>query len=270
MRWLDSLFYPVIYILNRAAFMRFNRLVLMFAYRINGMGIAWPSNNGLSVNETKFFKRKANVIDGGTVFDIGANVGSYAHAVRSFCPNSPIICFEPQPKTFRLLEANCPDFVLERLALADRTGSAVLHEVEGAEISTVASLSAATLVTHGGAGESFEVALETVDIYCEREGIDAIRLMKIDTEGHDLDVLRGASAMLAREAIDLIEFEFIPANIYTGAHFYEFVKILDGYELYRLCLNGSLERLLPYDWRFTELYMIYNVIAIRRGFQVGG
>lgn len=267
MSWLDSLFFPIVYILNRPAFMRFNRLVMMFAYRINGMGIAWSAKFGQSSNETKFLKRYAKVIDGGAVFDIGANFGNYAHAVRSFCPNSRIVCFEPQPKTFLRLEANCPDFEVERIALAERTGKAVLHELAGKESSPVASLSAETLTAHGAAGQSFEVEVETVDSYCQRKGIEAIRLMKIDTEGHDLDVLRGASAMLKGGRIDIVEFEFIPANMYTGAHFYLFVEILDGYDLFRLCLNGSLEPLLPYDWRFVELYMTYNVIAIRRDFR---
>lgn len=270
MKWqrlLDNLFFPLIYLLNRPAFDSFDRLVLMFAYRINGMGISWSGSNGLTISENRFLRRCARFIDHGTVFDVGANVGSYAQAVKAICPHAKITCFEPQPKTFRRLEANCAGagFALEQLALAARTGTSKLYELATTGSSTVASLTAQTLRTHGAVGESFDVSLDTLDNYCERKGVTSIQLLKVDAEGHDLNVLRGAAGMLSRQAIDIIEFEVTPANIYTDVHFYQLADLLRDYRLFRLCLNGSLAPLQPYDWRFTELYMMYNVIAVRSG-----
>lgn len=267
-RLIDNIFFPLVYLLNRAFFDRFNRMVFMFAYRINGMGIAWHCANGLTLSENRFLRCNADKIDDGTVFDIGANVGDYALVVRANCPNARIICFEPQPKTFKRLERNCVDanVELEQLGLSNRICTTSLYELAGRDSSPVASLTAETLRIHGTVGESFEISLDTIDNYCECNGIKSIRLLKIDTEGHDLDVLHGASIMLLRGQVDLVEFEIIPANIYTDVHFCEFVDALKGYNLYRLCLNGTLVPLLPYDWRFTELYMTYNVIAVRDGF----
>jgi FkbM family methyltransferase len=51
------------------------------------------------------------------------------------------------------------------------------------------------------------VRLETLDDYCDRSKITHINLLKIDTEGHDLDVLAGSDALLSRHAIDLIRVE---------------------------------------------------------------
>jgi hypothetical protein len=49
---------------------------------------------------------------------------------------------------------------------------------------------------------------ETLDAFCAAGGVDAIDLLKIDTEGHDLSVLRGASGMLAGGRVGFILTEF--------------------------------------------------------------
>ena len=264
-RLVDNLFFPLIYLLNRPALDRFDRLVLLFAYRINGMCISWSGSDNLTIAASLFLHRCAGFIGDGTVLDVGANVGSYARAIRSLCPNARIICFEPQPRTFQRLMAKCADLSVEfeQMALAASTGTGTLFELAGRQSSTVASLTAKTLQSHGTVGEAFEVPIDTLDGYCERKGIKTIKLLKVDAEGHDLDVLRGATNMLLRQAIDLIEFEITASNIYTNVHFYQFVDLLQDHRLYRICLNGALAPLQPYDWRFTEVYAIYNVIAVR-------
>lgn len=52
-----------------------------------------------------------------------------------------------------------------------------------------------------------EVSIETLDRFCEHQGINHIGFLKIDTEGGDFDVLCGAAGMLATQQIDLVEVE---------------------------------------------------------------
>ena len=52
-----------------------------------------------------------------------------------------------------------------------------------------------------------EVAIDTIDRFCSNRSIDRINYLKIDTEGGDLEVLRGAEAMLSRQCVDLIQVE---------------------------------------------------------------
>jgi FkbM family methyltransferase len=264
---LDALMYPVVYLLNRPVFDTFNKLVLLFAYKINGASIAWEGISHIAQNEERFLRKFSGKINGGIVFDVGANVGHYALAVKSVCPQSKIIAFEPQPITFQTLQKKCAhtDVICENKALSESIGTAKLYEIAGQASSSVASLTESTLQTFGSSGEVYEVATETIDRYCEANRIEQIRFLKIDTEGHDIDVLKGAKDMLASGCIDIIEFEFIPANIFTNVHFYQFCEILSDFELFRLCLNGSLTPMLPYDYRFSEFYAIYNVIAVRKG-----
>jgi len=51
------------------------------------------------------------------------------------------------------------------------------------------------------------VDVETLDAVLEREDVDNAQLLKIDAEGFDLEVLRGASAALAEQRFDIIQIE---------------------------------------------------------------
>ena len=68
--------------------------------------------------------------------------------------------------------------------------------------------------------------------FCATEGIEHIHFLKLDVEGHEVAVLRGAQGMLNRGAISMIQFEFGPANIYSRSYFYDFWSLLsDSYDL---------------------------------------
>jgi hypothetical protein len=53
-----------------------------------------------------------------------------------------------------------------------------------------------------------EIRCTTIDRFCSDRGINQIDVLKIDAEGFDFDVLKGASSMLAEQAIKFIYFEF--------------------------------------------------------------
>ena len=59
----------------------------------------------------------------------------------------------------------------------------------------------------GGEARGEAVQLKTLDSFCEQEGIPGIDLLKIDTEGRDLEVLEGAEGMLSREGIGVVQVE---------------------------------------------------------------
>jgi hypothetical protein len=109
---------------------------------------------------------------------------------------------------------------------------------------------------------AYDVAVSTIDDFVVERGIDRIAFLKVDTEGFDLAVLRGAQKAIAEYRIEVIQFEFIPANIVTGATMRGFFEALPGYEVFRLCLNGSLLSLSPYDVKRCEIYVTHNLIAL--------
>jgi len=142
------------------------------------------------------------------VFDVGANVGQTAAAFRTAFPDAEILCFEPVASVHRELTRNIaalPSVRAFNLALSDCAGEAVMHTYDS---SLLSSLEPDAVFTEGRAAATETCRTDTLDAFCAEQGIDAIDLLKIDTEGHDLSVLRGASAMLAERRIGFVLTEF--------------------------------------------------------------
>jgi hypothetical protein len=111
------------------------------------------------------------------------------------------------------------------------------------------------------------VELQTVDGYREANGIDKIVMMKIDAEGHDMEVIRGARKAIEAGAIDIIQFEYswrwIEARNYLKDAF-EFLTPA-GYRLGKLTQQGVE---FYENWHFElETYREANFIATKVALQ---
>jgi FkbM family methyltransferase len=147
-----------------------------------------------------------------TVIDVGANVGDWTAAVLGAFAGRPALgihLFEPAPVACERLRVRFASELasgrvhLEEAAVSAECGEGTLH-VAGST-SAVHSLYAANV---SGASVPVGVRLVTLDDYCARHGIDRVALVKIDTEGHDLHVLRGAERILTDGRAGLVQFEY--------------------------------------------------------------
>jgi FkbM family methyltransferase len=157
------------------------------------------------------------------VFDVGANIGQSALMFSAAFPRARIEAFEPVASTFEQLKRNAPrDTRCHKLALSAKPGTLRMASDELSELSRVSET-----------GE--EVPVETLDRFCEAGAIERISLLKIDTEGHDVDVLVGAQGMLELQRIDLVQVEagMNPEN-QLHVYFEKFFSLLlpIGYRLF--------------------------------------
>lgn len=149
------------------------------------------------------------------VFDIGANAGQSAETMLVEFPSSRLFCFEPSKSTYSELQqrhkqstrVQCFNLALsneERSAKLELNESSVLRRLVGELDST------------GNPTETEDVSLTTIDAFCTEQQISRIDYLKIDTEGHELQVLAGAELMLSSERVCLIELELgmNPENSY--------------------------------------------------------
>lgn len=139
------------------------------------------------------------------VLDVGANVGQSARAFTASFPRARIYCFEPIKATFEELSRNVSSNGLiscHRLALGADIGSGRML-VDGPS-DRCHLLSGET---SSAPGDTEDVQIATLDSFCVEYNICHISLLKVDTEGADLDVLKGATRKLAEQAIDVIELE---------------------------------------------------------------
>jgi len=258
--------YPFAYLLNRPRFHVVGKLLYDFALRCNGIGIAFPGRHGLTRSEENFLRRAAPGLKGATILDVGANTGGYASLLRDLIPDCTVYAFEPHPRTFAKLQrtAETKGFTAIQMAVSDTAGPAQLFDFAGQDGSTQASLDQETINFQDEAAVSHDVIMVRLDDLADELQIRNIGLLKIDTEGFDLAVLKGATRLLTERRIEMIQFEIIPVDVVRRVAIKDFFEVLDGYDLYRMCLNGQLLPLQPYTVKTCEIYVTQNLIAKRR------
>lgn len=146
-----------------------------------------------------------------TVFDVGANVGQFAReALREF-DGALVHSFEPHPKTFAELSGRLSGERIRPvlLALGEFVGNATMFEFrqDGGKINSLVP-NAHYHQIFAGEAHQIIVPCSTLDAYCADADIATIDLLKVDTEGFDLEVLKGARGMLSEGRVRFVYVEF--------------------------------------------------------------
>jgi FkbM family methyltransferase len=179
-------------------------------------------------------KRHVRGVDRPVVFDVGANVGQSVRRYRSALPGCEIHSFEPSPTTFEELRANVegPDVRLVNVAVGSTPGSLLLFETASSVMTSLL-----TPVPQGPArrvDRATEVPVITLDDYCAEQNISRVDLLKTDTQGYDLEVLRGARRIIEDGRVHLVMMEVDFTELYVGQPRFDVVlgHLLDrGYHL---------------------------------------
>lgn len=177
-------------------------------FQTNGELAIWHRLEGLNMN---------------VVLDVGANVGEWSIAVSKYSGNAKIYAFEPIESTFSILCKHISGSRIEamNIALSDSNQVLSLHHDEGKSF-----LSSVIMAKAGSDGTLVQTNAYKGDDWCEKMGVGRIGFLKIDTEGHDLKVLRGFEKKLGKRDIRLIQFEYGPFSIETKdllKDFYEYL-----------------------------------------------
>lgn len=133
-----------------------------------------------------------------TILDVGANVGQAALRFREEFPHAAIHCFEPVRATFATLEKNVGSRGCQchPLAMGSRAERRTMYVRRTTTMSS--------LIVPAEYASAEEVDVRTVDEWSRGNAIDSIDVLKIDTEGHDLEVLAGASGLLEKGVIRFV------------------------------------------------------------------
>jgi FkbM family methyltransferase len=91
----------------------------------------------------------------------------------------------------------------------------------------------------GNDATSTVVPVVALDDYCAEHQIEHVRLLKIDVEGYEPEVLKGASRMIREERIDGVTFEVNGHHAYVGFNLVRASELLPGFSLYRLLPNAA-------------------------------
>lgn len=217
-----------------------------------------------------------------TVLDIGANKGQWTRALLDTFGDrvARVHMFDPSPENYREL-SNREDTLAglgpeesERItahqsAMGSTPGKATLYTNDDG--SPLGSLYPHEVNGHGASLQSIrldtkiEVPVDTVDEFISRNEIASVDIMKIDTEGHEMDVLRGAARSIHVGKIKLILFEFGFHQVESRHFFKDFWQFLTRrlYKMYFIDNDGKVHPIPRYEYRWERHDSIYEFIAFR-------
>lgn len=178
------------------------------------------------------------------IVDVGANLGWYTLLLdRLGAGRLPVHAFEPDAENRELLERNCAlnqagNVTINASALSDRRGEAILHRYRDI------NRGKHSLRPLDGGVDTVRVETDTLDGYLARAGLNDrdIWLLKVDVEGFEPQVIRGATDSLHR--VQRLLLEYTPA-FYEGAQGAELLDQLFGAGLSPAAWDG--ERWAPLD-----------------------
>lgn len=180
---------------------------------------------------------KSNYHKKGAIVDIGANIGLYSLFFSKEL-HADVIAFEPVQEVFLRLKKNIllnnASVIAESVAVGDVEGTTKMFIPS--DLKTDSGLSSTTKENSWMKFDNnclpITVPAITLDDYCKRSKVNDIGLIKIDVEGTELAVLRGAAETIKKNSPDIL---FEVNGDFWGDYekpFVSFSRLLPDYEIY--------------------------------------
>lgn len=167
-----------------------------------------------------------------TVIDVGANRGQFALIARQRWPAARLVCFEPLPEPVavlrRVLSGNTGVEVVQA-AVGARRGIATIHVSRHDDASSLLPITDRQSETFPGTQEIAAMEVRTTSLDDHLGGrVARPALLKLDVQGFELEVLRGAEGILS--SIDFVVVECSFHEFYAGqATADDVVRFLHGH-----------------------------------------
>jgi len=234
------------------------------------LALRYALGHEFELDVCEFFRKVLK--PGQVVFDVGANVGQFTLlAAKRVGTTGCVHAFEPAPEEYRKLCANVSlnrfsNVHINHVAVCDRLGEAVLRTA-GPGLGLYNSLGAPLVSTLIG---YISVPCTTLDCYLEGKGVPKVDLMKIDVEGAELGVLRGAAHLLSRSDAPVIVCEFSDlTGTDIGHSTRELRRCLEAFA-YRHIYRYSLERCCLVPEPVRERYEYANLVCSKYDLSTSG
>ena len=181
------------------------------------------------------------------IFDVGANIGQSLIQFKNWFPTSTVYCFEPDPDTYHVLKSNNhKNVIYHNVGVGSKNKEKIFYQYSLSAMNSFLQIDKKSKVfkekVHKKINEALEndenesyVQIITLDQYCQDNNIDKIDILKIDVQGYEKKVLKGARKLLKENDISVLIIEIIFDEIYgRGTSFYEIELRLipKGYKLW--------------------------------------
>lgn len=207
---------------------RFSKKILKsFAGKLFGVDVISRQvfGNEISRDLVRILSRKSVL----TVFDVGANLGNASLEFSLLFKEAKIHAFEPDPGTFQKLNQRLEAEKTKVLTYNFGFGSVVewrnltLNKVSGGN-SFLDVSPEINAYAEGGWTEpvgSVRAEIKTVNSFCVENKIETIDLIKIDTQGYELEILKGGDQFIVGEKTRAIYIEVLFVELYKQQAFFQ-------------------------------------------------
>nr|MBI1230049.1 FkbM family methyltransferase [Cytophagales bacterium] len=157
------------------------------------------------------------------IFDVGAYNGHTASNYKTFFPKSKVYCFEPSALAFKELVSGTKemeDIEVYNFALGSKDGSSDFFVNSFGPTNSLLKPDRLANETWGidlnKDTIKKEVDVWTLDRFVKEKGVSGIDILKMDTQGTELEILKGASEMIKNSSIKIIYMEIITLPTYEN------------------------------------------------------
>jgi len=213
------------------------KIANIFGYRISKTNKN-PLQNENPLVAIKTAIRNQNEI---VLFDVGANLGQTIKKMKLEFPFSKIYAFEPSRSCYKTLKNNIDikNVFIFNNAVGSENGIIKFNEYSWSALSSILkrAFGSAQII------DTYDVDLISIDSFCKINNISKIDFLKTDTEGYELEVLKGASEMMDKNKIQFV---------YTEVFFKEnFIGQGSFGDIYNFLLSKNFELVKMYDFEIA-------------------
>jgi FkbM family methyltransferase len=196
-----------------------------------------------------------------TFIDVGSNVGDWTALVLSRQPRATGVLVEPNKEAADYCRRRFQgaDVLVAEAAAGAQTGTADFHELPNRN--TLSSI-----VTNSKGAITRSVSVCTLDALASKHGWHHVDIVKVDAEGYDFQVIRGASGLLSGQHIGVVQFEYNQAWQFIGDSLREALDIfsLNQYRVFNVARGG----LWLFDYAdYGDFYHHSNFAAVSPRFR---
>lgn len=196
---------------------------------------------------------RLGIVDLRTIFDCGAHNGETAIDFKNKFPSAQIYSFEPVSKNFITLKKNTsmyPQIHCYHFALGDKEETVKIQLQSDSQTHSLNNIE----LSENSINTEI-ISVKTIDDFLLSSKIDNIDLLKIDTEGYELQVLKGAEQSLKNNKIKLILAE---STIQSDDKFHTNLNTLNRYlENYNFKITAIYDQVI---WRNPTRLSYFNVL----------
>ena len=178
------------------------------------------------------------------IFDVGADLGSSCERYSKLFTKPILHAFEPRSDQFEIMKNKFNDrknIYLNNIAIGGKIEIKKFNEIKGGGRSSFYKSTVDDLSNQ----IQIDVKVITIDEYVNKNNIKKINLLKIDTQGYEDEVLKGAQETLKLNKIDIIETELILGNTYEKTLSFNEIENLIypyGYKFFAIVNDQSFSK----------------------------